>query len=152
MSNIVKKTLPNGVRVLVEPVTSVQSAAIGLWCRTGSSHEEDQEAGITHLIEHMLFKGTARRPTAQEISEAIGQHRETGRGTGFPKKMLAEDISPMGKLMIVTYRFHELTSLQEGRASATPSQAMSLLKEIAISGSGDLDLLTATTLAKKFKG
>lgn len=90
-------------------------------------------------------------PLDLEISEAIGQHRETGRGTGFPKKMLAEDITPMGKLMIVTYRFHELTSLQEGRAAATPGQAMSLLKEIAISGSGDLDLLTATTLAKKFK-
>src|SRR6185503_13390277 len=70
MSNIVKKTLPNGVRVLIEPVTSVQSAAIGLWCRTGSSHEEDREAGITHLIEHMLFKGTEKR-TAKDIAEAI---------------------------------------------------------------------------------
>lgn len=70
MSNIVKKTLPNGVRVLVEHVTSVQSAAIGLWCRTGSSHEEDKEAGITHLIEHMLFKGTEKR-TAKDIAEAV---------------------------------------------------------------------------------
>jgi len=70
MSNIVKKTLSNGVRVLVEPVSSVQSAAIGLWCRTGSSHEEDQEAGITHLIEHMLFKGTEKR-TAKDIAEAV---------------------------------------------------------------------------------
>ena len=53
MSNIIKKTLSNGVRVLVEPNATVKSAAIGLWCRTGSSHEEDQEAGITHLIEQM---------------------------------------------------------------------------------------------------
>lgn len=70
MSQIHKTTLPNGVRVLVEPVDSVRSAAIGLWCKTGSSHEFDREAGITHLIEHMLFKGTDRR-TAKEIAEAI---------------------------------------------------------------------------------
>jgi predicted Zn-dependent peptidase len=65
-----KFTLPNGVRVLVEPVGYVKSAAIGLWCKTGSRHETDQEAGITHLIEHMLFKGTKTR-TSKEIAEAI---------------------------------------------------------------------------------
>jgi len=68
--SIYKSTLSNGVRVLVEPVGHVRSAAIGLWCRTGSRHELDHEAGITHLIEHMLFKGTARR-TAKEIAESI---------------------------------------------------------------------------------
>jgi len=70
MSSLQKFTLSNGVRVLVEPVDYVQSAAIGLWCQTGSRHENDDEAGITHLIEHMLFKGTERR-TAKEIAEAI---------------------------------------------------------------------------------
>lgn len=65
-----KYTLDNGVRVLVEPVDYVRSASIGLWCKTGSRHEFDNEAGITHLIEHMLFKGTAKR-TAKEIAEAI---------------------------------------------------------------------------------
>ena len=67
---IQKFTLDNGVRVLVEPVTYVQSAAVGLWCKTGSRHEMDQEAGITHLIEHMLFKGTETR-TSREIAESI---------------------------------------------------------------------------------
>jgi predicted Zn-dependent peptidase len=70
MSTIQKFTLDNGVRVLVEPVDYVQSAAVGLWCKTGSRHETDQEAGITHLIEHMLFKGTPKR-SAKEIAEAI---------------------------------------------------------------------------------
>ncbi|MFO0046777.1 MAG: M16 family metallopeptidase, partial [Armatimonadota bacterium] len=69
MSNIQKIILDNGVRILVEPVTHVQSAAIGLWCRTGSRHELDTEEGITHLIEHMLFKGTPTR-TAKEIAES----------------------------------------------------------------------------------
>jgi predicted Zn-dependent peptidase len=65
-----KETLQNGVRVLVEPVSHVGSASIGLWCTTGSIHETGREAGITHFIEHMLFKGTERR-TAKEIAEAI---------------------------------------------------------------------------------
>ncbi len=69
-SLIHKTTLPNGVRVLVEPISHVSSAAIGLWCKTGSRHELDNEAGITHLIEHMLFKGTQRR-TAKQIAEEI---------------------------------------------------------------------------------
>ncbi|MBS1725818.1 MAG: insulinase family protein [Armatimonadetes bacterium] len=70
MSNLKKITLSNGVRILVEPVPYVRSAAIGLWCKTGSRHELDSEAGITHLIEHMLFKGTDRR-TAKQIAESI---------------------------------------------------------------------------------
>lgn len=70
MSNLNKFTLSNGVRILVEPVPYVRSAAIGLWCKTGSRHELDSEAGITHLIEHMLFKGTEKR-TAKQIAESI---------------------------------------------------------------------------------
>lgn len=70
MSSPQKFVLSNGVRVLVEPVTYVKSAAVGLWCRTGSRHELDSEAGITHLIEHMLFKGTKTR-TSKEIAESI---------------------------------------------------------------------------------
>jgi predicted Zn-dependent peptidase len=70
MSQISKFTLSNGVRVLVEPVSYVRSAAIGLWCKTGSRHEHADEGGITHLIEHMLFKGTPTR-TSKQIAEAI---------------------------------------------------------------------------------
>jgi len=70
MSQIQKVTLPNGARILVEPHTHIKSAAVGLWCQTGSRHELEHEAGITHFIEHMLFKGTKTR-TAKEIAEAI---------------------------------------------------------------------------------
>lgn len=77
MSQIHTFRLANGVRVLVEPFDHVKSVAIGLWCRTGSRHEQDNEAGITHLIEHMLFKGTPSR-TARQIAEDI-----EGRGGGM---------------------------------------------------------------------
>lgn len=65
-----KHVLDNGVRVLVENVGHVGSVSIGLWCRTGSVNEQPDEGGITHLIEHMLFKGTAKR-TAKQIAEEI---------------------------------------------------------------------------------
>lgn len=68
--SIHKFVLPNGVRVLVEPNTNVRSAAIGLTCRAGSRHELDREGGITHFIEHMLFKGTKTR-NAKQIAEEI---------------------------------------------------------------------------------
>lgn len=70
MDSIKKTTLPNGVRVLTEHLPHVGSAAIGIWCTTGSSHETEAEAGITHFIEHMLFKGTAKR-NSQQIAEEI---------------------------------------------------------------------------------
>ncbi|MGI8924098.1 MAG: M16 family metallopeptidase [Fimbriimonadales bacterium] len=65
-----KFTLPNGVRVVCEPVTHIQSVAIGVWCQSGSRMESESEGGISHLIEHMLFKGTKNR-TAEQIAQSI---------------------------------------------------------------------------------
>lgn len=65
-----KTVLDNGVRVLCEPLSYVGSASVGLWCNTGSANELENEAGITHFIEHMLFKGTKTR-TAKQIAEEI---------------------------------------------------------------------------------
>ena len=63
-----KTTLANGVRVITEHVPLVRSASIGLWVGVGSSHEEAPARGISHVIEHMLFKGTKTR-SAREIAE-----------------------------------------------------------------------------------
>lgn len=69
-----KKTLSNGVRIVSQQVPSVRSAAVGIWVLNGSRHEPLESAGISHFIEHMIFKGTAAR-SAQEIAiemDAIG--------------------------------------------------------------------------------
>jgi predicted Zn-dependent peptidase len=63
-------TLPNGVRVVTETVPHVQSASVGIWVGVGSRDETPEIAGITHFIEHMLFKGTDRRD-AQQIALEI---------------------------------------------------------------------------------
>jgi predicted Zn-dependent peptidase len=70
--------LDNGLQVLTVTMPHVQSATIGFFMRVGSRFESDTQAGASHFIEHMLFKGTPRRPTAREIAEAI-----EGRGGVF---------------------------------------------------------------------
>jgi predicted Zn-dependent peptidase len=61
-------TLGSGVRVVTEEVPSVRSVALGLWVRTGSRNETPAQAGVSHFLEHLLFKGTERY-SAIEISE-----------------------------------------------------------------------------------
>jgi predicted Zn-dependent peptidase len=62
--------LGSGVRVVTEGVPSVRSVALGLWVRTGSRNETPAQAGVSHFLEHLLFKGTARY-SAIEISERL---------------------------------------------------------------------------------
>ncbi len=64
-------TLSNGLRVVVTPMPTAQAAAVSFFVGVGSRHEDQRTNGLSHFIEHMLFKGTERRPTAPEISEAI---------------------------------------------------------------------------------
>lgn len=65
-----KHILGNGVRVLLEEIPHVHSASVGFWWDTGSRSEVSERAGISHLIEHMMFKGTKRR-SALQIAQAL---------------------------------------------------------------------------------
>jgi predicted Zn-dependent peptidase len=60
-------TASNGVTVLSEALPGVRSVAVGIWVRTASAHESPRTMGVSHLLEHMVFKGTARR-TARDIA------------------------------------------------------------------------------------
>lgn len=64
------KTLKNGIRVVAEKIEYLKSVSIGVWVGNGSRHEKREENGISHFIEHMLFKGTNNR-SAFEIARAI---------------------------------------------------------------------------------
>lgn len=63
-------TLPNGLRIVTERMPGLASASIGLWVTAGGRHETPEQNGIAHFLEHMAFKGTARR-NALQIAEAI---------------------------------------------------------------------------------
>lgn len=62
--------LDNGIRVLSEHIPGMRSAAIGVWIRQGAAHETDGDTGVSHLLEHMVFKGTQRR-SALEIADSL---------------------------------------------------------------------------------
>ena len=75
-------TLDSGVRVVSEAVPSVRSVALGFWVRAGSRDESSEQAGISHFLEHLLFKGTDRY-SSLDIDEAFdAMGAEVNAGTG----------------------------------------------------------------------
>src|SRR5207248_8585019 len=66
-----KTVLPNGLRIVSSSLPHTRSVSINIFIGAGSRYESDAVAGVSHFLEHMLFKGTKRRPTAREISEEI---------------------------------------------------------------------------------
>ena len=70
LRDIEATTLKNGVRVISEEMPHVRSVSLGVWIKTGSRRETSTENGISHFIEHMLFKGTKNR-SAEEIARSV---------------------------------------------------------------------------------
>jgi predicted Zn-dependent peptidase len=68
--DIATTTLPGGVRVITETMQHVRSVAVGVWVNAGSRSEAREQNGISHFIEHMLFKGTHNR-TAEDIARSV---------------------------------------------------------------------------------
>jgi len=66
----VARKLANGLTITTEPLPYLRSVAAGVWIKTGSANEFEAQAGISHFLEHLLFKGTEKR-TARELVEAI---------------------------------------------------------------------------------
>ena len=68
--DIERAELPNGLVIVTEKMPHVRSVSVGIWLGTGSRGESAEFNGIAHFIEHMVFKGTARR-TSEEIAQAM---------------------------------------------------------------------------------
>lgn len=67
-----RTVLPNGIRIITEYIPYLRSVTLGAWLEVGSRHEELPEWGLSHFIEHMMFKGTARY-SARDIAEVMDQ-------------------------------------------------------------------------------
>src|SRR6201999_38646 len=74
--------LGSGVRVVTESMDSVRSAALGFWIGTGSGFEDADRAGLSHLLEHMLFRGSARYESLEIDQIFDGMGAEINAGTG----------------------------------------------------------------------
>jgi predicted Zn-dependent peptidase len=75
-------TLGSGVRIVTEAMPSVRSVSLGLWIGTGSRYESEAQAGLSHLLEHLLFKGTERYESLQIDQIFDGMGAELNAGTG----------------------------------------------------------------------
>lgn len=90
-------TLPNGLRVIAEPLPHLRSVSIGVWVRAGSILENAAENGLSHFIEHLAFKGTARRTALQIAQEmdAVGGYLNAATSklcTTYYAKVIDEDL------------------------------------------------------------
>ncbi len=92
------ETLSGGLRLVTEPMADVASVALGFWVGTGSRDEPDEQAGASHFLEHLLFKGTPGR-SAAAIAEALDgvggdcNAFTTKEYTAFYVRLLAEDLT-----------------------------------------------------------
>jgi predicted Zn-dependent peptidase len=95
-----KTLLPNGVRLVSQHMPHTRSVAMGVWVNVGARDEADTESGLSHLIEHMIFKGTRRRSAYQIAKEfdAIGGHTNaftTMETTCYHAKVLDSQVGTM---------------------------------------------------------
>ena len=109
--------LTNGIRVVMEPMDNLRSVAVGVWVNAGSVFESGAEAGISHFIEHMVFKGTARRSAADIAAEmdAVGGNLNAFTAkecTCFYAKVLDEDL-PLAVDMLSDITLHPALDAQE---------------------------------------
>jgi len=83
--NVNVRELPGGVRIFSEPLSEATSVSLGVWIRAGSRDEKDEVAGITHLMEHMLFKGTPSMDALgiAEAFEGIGAQENAATGEEY---------------------------------------------------------------------
>lgn len=122
-SSVRVTTLPNGLRVATDHMDSVETASLGVWSGVGTRHEPAEHNGVAHLLEHMVFKGTARR-SARQIAEEIESvggmlNAYTGREqTAYYAKMLADDVPLAVDILadILQNSIYDAEELQRERA------------------------------------
>src|ERR1700686_4563940 len=95
--NINREVLPNGLSIITEEMEHIRSVSIGIWIKTGSRDEDLQWNGISHFVEHMVFKGTKHR-TAEDMArqvDSIGGNMDAftaKEGISFNIKVLNEHV------------------------------------------------------------
>ena len=112
-----RSVLPNGIRVITERMPHVRSVAVGVWLETGSRHESESHGGMSHLIEHLVFKGTATR-SAEDIArtmDSVGGQMDaftTKEHTCFYVQVLDEHL-PLAVDLLTDILLHPLFNPEE---------------------------------------
>ena len=103
-TNLFKQTLPSGLTVLVETLPYVRSVALGYYLRSGSAVESEEHGGASHFLEHLVFKGTKKRNTAEiaQVIDILGGDVDAFTGkeyTSFYAHVLDEQLSTALELL-----------------------------------------------------
>ncbi len=114
-----QSVLENGLRVVTDAMPGLASATVGVWVEAGARHEAESENGLSHLLEHMAFKGTERRDArriAEEVERVGGQlNAYTGRETtAYYARVLKEDV-PLAIDILADILFHSTFDEEELR-------------------------------------
>ncbi len=112
-----KTIIDNGIRILTEEMSNTRSCTVGIWVENGSRHETPSQGGISHFIEHLLFKGTERRTAtqiAQEMDSVGGVlNAFTGKEyTCYYAKVLDENL-PMAMDLLADIFLHSAFDVEE---------------------------------------
>ena len=121
--------LPGGVRVVTERVPAVRSVALGFWIGTGSRTENDAQAGLSHLLEHMLFRGTERYRSEEidQIFDSMGAELNAGTGkemTSLYARVLDEHLERAFDVMAQMIAVPAMEDLAEEREVVLEEIAM----------------------------
>ena len=125
LRNIQREVLPNGLTILTEHMDHIRSVSMGVWVRSGSRHEDPNVNGISHFVEHMVFKGTTNR-SAEDIArevDSIGGNLDafTGKETiCFNIKVLDEHL-PIALDLLSDLVLHPIFAATTSPASAASS-------------------------------
>jgi len=143
--------LPSGLTVITDTMPHLETAALGVWAGVGGRDEKPNEHGISHLLEHMAFKGTTRRSSREIVEEieAVGGDLNAGKtvtltlnmsevvtvtGTPTPVQEVTNPGAPKGSSTI--HGTVTLTDWGQQISQTAPSHAVSLLKLSPPSTSG----------------
>jgi predicted Zn-dependent peptidase len=129
-----KSVLPNGIRVITERMPHVRSVTVGVWVETGSRYEVEGRGGISHFIEHLVFKGTATRSAeaiAREMDSVGGQMDAftTKEHTCFYVQVLDEHL-PLAVDLLTDILLHPLFDAEElGREKSVVLQEIRMVED-----------------------
>lgn len=142
--NYKKTTLKNGLRIITVPMKNTQTVTVLVMVGVGSRYESEKEAGLSHFLEHMFFKGTQKRPTALSISEeldAIGGEYNAFTSkdkTGYYAKVDAKHFSVALDVVADIYLNSKLDEEEIKRESGTIIQEINMYEDTPIRNIHDI--------------
>ncbi|OGI29272.1 MAG: hypothetical protein A2288_00635 [Candidatus Moranbacteria bacterium RIFOXYA12_FULL_44_15] len=139
-----KTTLKNGLRIIIVPMKETQTATVMVMVGVGSRYETDKEAGLSHFIEHMFFKGTEKRPDTLTISEeldAIGGEFNaftSKDNTGYYAKTDSKHIGTALDVVTDMYLNSKLEEEEIKKEKGTIIQELNMYEDMPMRSVGDV--------------